>query len=65
MLFQVLSRPAGGRAAALFTADGLLLTIVNSFGHNLNFKMMGPNAFTISLVTVSKILLLVVALLAA
>ena len=56
---------AGALAAALSTADGLLLTIANSLGHDLYFKMIDPNASTVSRVTVSKILLLVVALLAA
>ena len=56
---------AGGLAAALSTADGLLLTISNSLGHDLYFKMIDPEASTVSRVTVSKILLLVVALLAA
>ena len=56
---------AGGLAAALSTADGLLLTIANSLGHDVYFKMIDPKASTISRVTVSKILLLVVALLAA
>ncbi len=56
---------AGALAAALSTADGLLLTIANSLGHDLYFKMVDPNASTVSRVTVSKILLLVVALLAA
>ena len=56
---------AGGLAAALSTADGLLLTIANSLGHDLYFKMIDPDASTVSRVTVSKILLLIVALLAA
>jgi cation/acetate symporter len=56
---------AGGLAAALSTADGLLLTIANSLGHDLYFKMIDPNASTVSRVTVSKILLLMVALVAA
>ena len=56
---------AGGLAAALSTADGLLLTIANSLGHDVYFKMIDPNASTVSRVTVSKILLLIVALLAA
>ena len=56
---------AGGLAAALSTADGLLLTIANSLGHDLYFKTINPDASTISRVTVSKILLLIVALLAA
>ena len=56
---------AGGLAAALSTADGLLLTIANSLGHDLYFKTIDPKASTVSRVTVSKILLLIVALLAA
>lgn len=56
---------AGGLAAALSTADGLLLTIANALGHDLYYKMIDPNASTVSRVTVSKILLLVVALSAA
>jgi cation/acetate symporter len=43
----------------------LLLTIANSLGHDLYFKMIDPNASTVSRVTVSKILLLMVALVAA
>ena len=56
---------AGGLAAALSTADGLLLTISNALGHDLYYKMIDPNASTVGRVTVSKILLLIVALLAA
>ncbi len=56
---------AGGLAAALSTADGLLLTIANSLGHDVYFKIIDPNASTVSRVTVSKILLLMVALVAA
>jgi cation/acetate symporter len=56
---------AGGLAAALSTADGLLLTIANALGHDLYYKMIDPNATTVSRVTVSKILLLIVALFAA
>ena len=56
---------AGGLAAALSTADGLLLTIANALGHDLYYKMVDPQASTVSRVTVSKILLLIVALLAA
>jgi cation/acetate symporter len=56
---------AGGLAAALSTADGLLLTIANALSHDLYYKMIDPTASTYRRVTVSKILLLVVALLAA
>ena len=55
---------AGGLAAALSTADGLLLTIANALGHDVYYKMIDPNASTVGRVTVSKIFLLVVALLA-
>ncbi len=56
---------AGGLAAALSTADGLLLTIANALSHDLYYKMIDPNASTSRRVTISKTLLLVVALAAA
>ena len=56
---------AGGLAAALSTADGLLLTIANALSHDLYYKMIDPHASTQKRVTISKILLLVVALIAA
>jgi cation/acetate symporter len=56
---------AGGLAAALSTADGLLLTIANALSHDLYYKMIDPNAPTARRVMLSKILLLVVALAAA
>ncbi|MCB2021847.1 MAG: cation acetate symporter [Burkholderiaceae bacterium] len=56
---------AGGLAAALSTADGLLLTIANALSHDLYYKMIDPNAPTSRRVTLSKALLLVVALAAA
>ena len=56
---------AGGLAAALSTADGLLLTIANALSHDLYYKMIDPNASTGRRVTISKVLLLVVALCAA
>lgn len=56
---------AGGLAAALSTADGLLLTIANALSHDLYYKMIDPNAPTSRRVTISKVLLLVVALAAA
>jgi cation/acetate symporter len=56
---------AGGLAAALSTADGLLLTIANALSHDLYYKMIDPNASTARRVTISKALLLVVALIAA
>lgn len=56
---------AGGLAAALSTADGLLLTIANALSHDLYYKMIDPNASTARRVTISKVLLLMVALAAA
>ena len=56
---------AGGLAAALSTADGLLLTIANALSHDLYYKMIDPNAHTVRRVMISKVLLLVVALAAA
>jgi cation/acetate symporter len=56
---------AGGLAAALSTADGLLLTIANALSHDLYYKMIDPQAPTGRRVTVSKALLVVVALVAA
>jgi cation/acetate symporter len=56
---------AGGLAAALSTADGLLLTIANALSHDLYYKMIDPNAPTARRVMISKVLLLVVALCAA
>jgi cation/acetate symporter len=56
---------AGGLAAALSTADGLLLTIANALSHDLYYKMIDPNASTARRVMISKALLLVVALAAA
>ena len=56
---------AGGLAAALSTADGLLLTIANAMSHDLYYKMIDPNASTVRRLAVSKGLLLVVALAAA
>jgi len=56
---------AGGLAAALSTADGLLLTIANALSHDVYYKMIDPNAPTARRVLMSKMLLLVVAVLAA
>ena len=56
---------AGAMAAALSTADGLLLVIANALSHDLYYKMIDPNAATGRRVALSKMLLLVVALAAA
>lgn len=56
---------AGGLAAALSTADGLLLTISNALSHDSYFRMVAPTTSTQKRVTISKLLLLAVALVAA
>ncbi len=56
---------AGALAAALSTADGLLLTISNAMAQDLYFQTASPNAPALRRVMLSKILLMVVALLAA
>ena len=56
---------AGALAAALSTADGLLLTISNAFAQDLYFQTVSPDAPALRRVMLSKILLMVVALLAA
>jgi cation/acetate symporter len=56
---------AGGLAAALSTADGLLLTIANALSHDVYYKMIDPNASTKRRLTIAKVLLLVVAAIAA
>jgi len=56
---------AGGLAAALSTADGLLLTIGNALSHDLVFEGQSEKSKTMRPVMWSKFALLVVALLAA
>jgi cation/acetate symporter len=56
---------AGALAAALSTADGLLLTISSALSHDLYYKMIDPEASTARRVTIAKVLLLIVALAAA
>src|SRR6476620_5973416 len=52
---------AGGLAAALSTADGLLLAIANALSHDVYYKMLDPNAPTIRRLTVARVLLFFVA----
>jgi cation/acetate symporter len=56
---------AGGLAAALSTADGLLLTIANAISHDLYFNVINPKASLIRRLTITKVLLIVTALIAA
>ncbi len=56
---------AGGLAAALSTADGLLLAIANALSHDIYYKMIDPNAPTIRRLTVARVLLFFVAVASA
>ncbi|OCK61667.1 sodium:solute symporter family protein [Bradyrhizobium sp. LMTR 3] len=56
---------AGGLAAALSTADGLLLAIANALSHDVYYKMIDPNAPTHRRLIIARILLLIVAVVAA
>jgi cation/acetate symporter len=56
---------AGGLAAALSTADGLLLAIANALSHDIYYKMVNPDAPTARRLTIARILLLIVAVVAA
>ncbi len=56
---------AGGLAAALSTADGLLLTLANALGHDLYYKLISPRASTQRRLVVSKAMLLVAAMVAS
>ncbi len=52
---------AGGLAAALSTADGLLLTISNALSHDLYYKIINPNASIVRRLTTARLLLVVAA----
>lgn len=56
---------AGGLAAALSTADGLLLAISNALSHDIYYRIINPNADTKKRLTISKLILLMVAIIAA
>jgi cation/acetate symporter len=56
---------AGGLAAALSTADGLLLAIANALSHDIYYKMINPQASTRRRLVVARTLLIAVALIAA
>ncbi len=51
---------AGGLAAAMSTADGLLLAIANALSHDLYYKMIDPKADTRTRLLVARTLLVVV-----
>jgi cation/acetate symporter len=56
---------AGGLAAALSTADGLLLAIANALSHDVYYKMIDPRASTARRLIVARVLLVGVAIIAA
>jgi cation/acetate symporter len=56
---------AGALAAALSTADGLLLTTANALTHDFYFRTFAPDASATRQVASSKVVLMVIALLAA
>jgi cation/acetate symporter len=49
---------AGGMAAAMSTADGLLLAIANALSHDLYYKIIDPEAETKKRLLVARVLLL-------
>jgi cation/acetate symporter len=56
---------AGGFAAALSTADGLLLAIANALSHDIYYKMVNPKADSKTRLMIAKFLLVIVAVAAA
>lgn len=56
---------AGGLAAALSTADGLLLAIANALSHDIYYKMVDPKADSKRRLIVARVLLVFVAVIAA
>jgi cation/acetate symporter len=51
---------AGGMAAAMSTADGLLLAIANALSHDLYYKMIDPKADTRTRLIVARVLLVII-----
>jgi len=56
---------AGGMAAAMSTADGLLLAIANALSHDLYYKVIDPKAETRKRLIVARVLLLFIGALAS
>ncbi|MCY4030925.1 MAG: VC_2705 family sodium/solute symporter, partial [Hyphomicrobiales bacterium] len=56
---------AGGMAAAMSTADGLLLAIANALSHDLYYKIIDPKADTKVRLAVARVLLIVIGAAAA
>ena len=55
----------GGMAAALSTADGLLLTVANAASHDVYYRVIQPGASAAARVIASKVLVMVIAFVAA
>ncbi len=51
---------AGGMAAAMSTADGLLLAIANALSHDLYYKIIDPKADTKTRLIVARVLLILI-----
>jgi len=56
---------AGGMAAAMSTADGLLLAIANALSHDLYYKIIDPKAETKKRLIVARVLLVAIGALGA
>jgi len=56
---------AGGRSAALSTADGLLLAIANALSHDVYARMINKNAPVARKLIIARVILVLVALIAA
>jgi len=56
---------AGGMAAAMSTADGLILAIANAISHDVYYKMIDPKAETAKGLLVASVLLVVIGYAAA
>ena len=54
---------AGGMAAAMSTADGLVLAISNALSHDIYYKMINPKAETAKRLIVARVLLVIIGLL--
>ena len=56
---------AGGLAAAMSTADGLILAMANAVSHDVYYKMIDPKASVQKRLIVARVLLVVLGSLAA
>ena len=56
---------AGGMAAAMSTADGLLLAIANALSHDLYYKIIDPKADTRHRLIVARVILVLIGIAAA